>query len=208
MPDHAPSTTPEERFIQSLTRLLGAGNNNALAKPDRAALATLRRGLGKTPGEVAEMFPYVIPYCSHLSEYRQNDYFLVAALFALHQETSGPNPGSPDPRRNNLGASFKALANKTESASIERRFVALLNASREELDDHLRYAISLLKAHQVGVDWTQLLRDLNGWDSPSRYVQRRWAQGYWQDLRPQPQPNNSGAQPGTTAPSLAPNANQ
>jgi CRISPR system Cascade subunit CasB len=145
-------------------------------KRERAALAALRRGLGKRPGEAAEMFPYVIPFCGHLKDREQDNYFLVAALFALHQGASGPS----DARRNNLGSSFQALAEKTSSASIERRFVALLNATREDLDEHLRHAASLLKAHEVSVNWAQLLHDLTGWSWESRDVQRRWAQGYWQ----------------------------
>ena len=115
-----------------------------------------------------------------MDEYRQNDFFLVASLFALHQGRYGPHPTVSDPRRNSLGASFIVLFEKTKSDSIEKRFVALLNASREEVDEHLRHAISLLKAHNVGVDWAQLLHDLNGWGYASRSTQRRWAQGYWQ----------------------------
>lgn len=176
--------SPEARFVQHLVSLLGShqssANTTPARKPNRAALAALRRGLGKRPGEVAEMFPYVIPWCSHLSEQRQDDYFLVAALFAQHQGASGPNPVSADPLRNNLGASFRLVADRSGSSSIEKRFLAVLSASRDELDDHLRHTISLMRAHNVGIEWVQLLRDLSGWNSPTRYIQRRWAQGYWQ----------------------------
>lgn len=171
-------TEHETNFVRSLVALLG-GDNPATAKPDRAALAALRRGLGKTPGEVAEMFPYVIHWCGGMDERRQNDFFLVAALFATHQGPRPPHPASSDPRRNNLGASFRILSDRTESGSIEKRFVALLNASRPELDDHLRHAIKLMRANSVGVDWAQLLHDLAGWNWSSRAIQRRWASGYW-----------------------------
>lgn len=142
---------------------------------DLAALATLRRGLGKRPGESPAMYQYVIPYCSRYSDRRQNDFFLVAALYASHRGA----PGAPDPWRNNLGASFHALARKTGSAGVERRFLALLNAQREDLDSHLQHAVSHMKAHGVTVDWEQLLRDLAGWSWESRAVQRRWSQAFW-----------------------------
>ena len=125
------------------------------------------------------MFPYVIQWCGALSESRQNDFFLVAALFASHQGITPPHPAISDRLRNSLGASYQILSIRTESGSIEKRFVALLNASRTELDDHLRHAIKLMKANNVGVDWAQLLHDLNGWNWPSRAIQRRWASGYW-----------------------------
>jgi CRISPR system Cascade subunit CasB len=147
-----------------------------VTRDDRAALAALRRGLGKRPGEAAEMFPLVVPWLpSTASSYRQDDYFLVAALFAAHQKSWSPADGVPS----NLGASFRKLADSVASESIEKRFVALLNSEREDLPEHLRYAISLLATHDVPVDWSQLLRDLGGWGWESRSVQRAWAQAFW-----------------------------
>lgn len=171
-------------FVASLYRLV--------ERDDRAALAALRRGLGKRPGEAAEMFPYVVPFCAQLSESRQNDFFLVAALFAAHPGA----PGTQGSQRSNLGASYRTLAAKSESANVERRFVALLNASREDLDTHLRHAVSLLKAHDVTVDWAQLLRDLAGWNWESRAIQRRWSQAYW-GASPTVQATQSPASPTT-----------
>jgi CRISPR system Cascade subunit CasB len=182
------SNTPtdhERAFVEHLIRLLGpehvapGAKADRATRADRASLAALRRGLGKEPGEAAEMFPYVIPWCGNEPEYRQNDYFLVTALFASHQGRRGPHAGINSAQRNSLGGSFELLAKSAESGSIEKRFVALLNASREDLTSHLRYAISLLKAHEIGVDWAQLLHDLRGWEWSGRSVQRRWAEGYW-----------------------------
>lgn len=196
-------TKHEADFAQYLVGLLGARGNTSTAKPDRAALAALRRGLGKTPGEAPEMFPYIIPRCSGLGEFRQNDFFLVAALFASHQGIAAPFPAVTDARRNSLGGSFRLLAERTNSGSIEKhsgsiekRFIALLDASRDELAEHLRHSASLLKAHSVGIDWAQLLHDLNGWDWPSRSVQRRWAYGYWYTSAP---PEESNVRPEASA---------
>jgi CRISPR system Cascade subunit CasB len=72
------------------------------------------------------------------------------------------------------------LAGKAGSEeAVERRFVALLNAHPEDLDKHLRHAVSLLKAHEIPVDWLRLLGDLRGWGNPERYVQRNWARAFW-----------------------------
>lgn len=170
----------EARFVRRLVSLLGASRNTDASKPNRAALAALRRGSGKRPGTVIDMFPYVIPYCGHLPESRQNDFFLVASLFAIHQGTVPPSVNIAGRQLTNLGASFRVLASSMEGARIERRFVALLDTPRDGLDEHLRHTMSLLRTHNVGVDWLQLLRDLRWWSSPARYIQRRWAQAYWQ----------------------------
>lgn len=147
-------------------------------RDDRAALAALRRGLGKAPGEAAEMFPYVMPFISDaMTLRRQDDYFLVASLFAAHQLSWLSVPGEAG--ASNFGASFRRLRAAVDSKSIEQRFAALLAADRSDLPHHLRHAVSLLKAHDVRVNWSQLLHDLGGWEWTSRSVQRTWAQAYW-----------------------------
>lgn len=204
-----PSSTPdlEHRFIAYLAGLAGTsppGDERTVTGKEKnlAALAALRRGLGKRPGEAAEMFPYVMPFIGdRLPQSRQNDYFLVAALFAAHQ-LIWHHPAGPDDRREptNLGASFRRLHAAFESGSIEKRLVAVLNASRDDLPEHLRHAISLLHAHDIPVDWLQLLRDLAGWDSDLRGVQRAWARAYWR-VAPTPSPSPAP----TLAPASAPN---
>ena len=57
--------------------------------------------------------------------------------------------------------------------------MALLNARREDLPDGLRRIVALCKAHDVEIDWGQLLDDLRRWDRDDREVQRRWAAAFW-----------------------------
>ena len=63
--------------------------------------------------------------------------------------------------------------------SVDRRFTVLLGANREDLPQHLRHAVSLLKSKDVPVDWARLLDDLKWWDDDDRRVQRRWAKAFW-----------------------------
>ena len=62
---------------------------------------------------------------------------------------------------------------------MEARFVALLNAHPEDLDDHLRHAVSLLKANEQPLDWFRLLEDLLQWDHPDGHVQLKWARDFY-----------------------------
>ncbi|MBI4504637.1 MAG: type I-E CRISPR-associated protein Cse2/CasB [Chloroflexi bacterium] len=173
----SPPTDREQRFVAHLAELVAA--------EDRAALAALRRGLGKEPGEAAEVFPYVVPWLSSDAGRRDREdeeqaYFLVASLFAWHQ---GAWPAEGDRRRaTNLGASFRLAARSRDEGGepgVERRFVALLNCHRADLPVHLRHAVGLLKAKEIPVDWAELLHDIRRWDSASRSVQRAWARAYW-----------------------------
>jgi len=151
----------EEAFAVRLARLVDG--------QDRAALAALRRGLGKAPGEAPEMFPLVVPWIP--AGFRPADeeaVYLVASLVGFHPaRITGLN----------LAASWHRAS--LESASSEAQFVAVLNADREDLAPHLRRMIGILRAHGVPWDWAQLIRDLRRWEHPRRVVQRRWASAYW-----------------------------
>src|SRR5690242_10106207 len=77
-------------FVQALKGLAGtrqAGEDKITAgAKNLGALAALRRGLGKSPGTVAEMYPYVVQYLPQQASRRVEDaYFLIASLFAWHQ---------------------------------------------------------------------------------------------------------------------------
>jgi CRISPR system Cascade subunit CasB len=180
----------KEDFISFLQKLANDKNGK---KPDRAALARLRRGLGKSPSDATEMHPYIIPFISSESDHRADDYYLVASLFALHQISWLDSDNSH--LKNNLGASFAKL--KDNSDSIEKRFVALLNCRKEDLSNHLRHVVSLLKSKDIAINWLQLLKDLHNWDSDERFVQRYWAKAFWsaQSDQNDDQKNQSENQP-------------
>jgi CRISPR system Cascade subunit CasB len=151
----------QKNFIGYLLSLAKEGQEN------RGALADLRSGLGKEPGDMARVHKHVVPY---LPEKNYNDrwYYLTAALFgAFPQQRKGSS----------LGAAFRPL--KQKSDSMEARFVALLNAHPDDLDDHLRHAVSLLKANEQPLDWFRLLDDLLQWDHPERHVQLKWARDFY-----------------------------
>ncbi len=157
-----------EQFISYLKELADDEN--------RAALAALRRCLGKSPGEAAEAHRYVLRF--NPEPWNEWAYYLVAGLFALHPE-SWPQKESKS-RLTNLGASFAWMKTKADNdSSIERRFVALLDSHADDLSEHLRHAISLLKSKEIPVDWLQLLRDLRSWNHEDRFVQRNWARAFW-----------------------------
>lgn len=159
--------------------------NERERQEDRAALAALRRGLGKTAGAVAETHQYIAPWLPNAeNQYApwvqadQDAYYLIGSLFALHPKQDAWSE-QRDSRSMNLGWSFRRLSEANDSGSIEKRFAALLNSHRDYLATHLQGAVSLLKAHETPVNWAQLLVDIQDWDDDGRTVQRGWAQAYW-----------------------------
>ncbi len=160
----------QKTFIGYLLNLAREGQE------DRGALADLRSGLGKEPGQMARVHKHVVPY---LPEQRYNDrwYYVTATLF-----------GSFPKHRNgrSLGTAFQTQRDK--SSSMEARFVALLNAHPDDLDDHLRHIVRLLESAKPPqpLDWFRLFDDLLQWDHPEGYVQLKWARDFYKHN------NNSG----------------
>jgi CRISPR system Cascade subunit CasB len=154
------------RFVAHLRRL--ADNDDPAG---RAALAKLRHGLGKPPGAALETLAVVQPRLPQgLRPEAENACYLAASLFADHPQTGGGG---------SLGRAFALLAQKRQAESLEKRFVALLNADEDDLPDHLRHAVSLLKSEGVALDWACLIADVQHWGHPNRFVQRRWARDFW-----------------------------
>ena len=153
------------------------------------ALANLRRGLGKPPGSVREMDPYVLRKLpSGANEAQENAYYLIAALFAYWYQ--GTNEVQRNPPQNlgaslyklvkqdvDLDASNRKLEDKWKDAEkpVEKRFVALLNSHQDDLPKHLQHTISLLKSKEIPVSWSQLLGDVQNWHWEDREIQRNWA---------------------------------
>jgi len=150
----------------------------ALAQPareNRAALAALRSGLGVPPGAAPRMYKYVAPHLGDRAHPSDCWFYTAGALFAWHpMHDAGQS----------LGAALRALVDRPEAGdSIEARFTALLSSHPDDLPDHLRQVVGLLRSKDVGLDWFRLLNDLIHWDLPDRAVQSRWARDFYRQQR-------------------------
>ena len=148
------------QFIAHLEALRDQGS--------RGALAALRRGLGNPPGTVPAIYPQILPWAPQ-NRWTEDACYIVGPLFALHPEPGGEG---------NMGTAFATV--KDPSESLEKRFVALLNCHHDDLPNHLRQAVSLLKSKDIPVNWRRLLKDILSWDHEDRFVQQQWAREFWQ----------------------------
>jgi CRISPR system Cascade subunit CasB len=160
--------TAETTELRLITRLLELTEN-------RAALADLRRGLGQPRSIAPEMHRHVVPLLpENVGRWREQCHYLIAALFALHPVHTATG---------NLGDHFARAAQVTGNPeAVERRFVALLDAHPDDLDFHLRQAVSFLKSkEETPINWQRLYFDAWAWQDEARRaeVQRQWANGFW-----------------------------
>lgn len=166
-------STFSESFVEHLRRL---------GERDRGALAALRRSLAFAPGAYPPAYPVVERFAAKegTREALRLALYLSAGLYALN------------PRHHSRRSFADALAQamiERKSDSIERRFIALLSADAESLPTHLRHAVQLLAAGELGFDFTLLLDDLAVWLDPWRLddrdrVRQRWARDFYRRLAP------------------------
>lgn len=152
-------------------------------REDRASLAALRSGLGKRPGTATRMFPIVSAYLRSDEGPYMKAAFITAALFASHHHAR------PRRRIGSLGASLwrstKSEGNpsgKHLKEGVLARFMAALDADREDLQHHLEGLVSLCESARQEIDWNQFYWDVSvllGDDDERRaLVQRKWAREF------------------------------
>ncbi|KGQ22210.2 type I-E CRISPR-associated protein Cse2/CasB [Thermus filiformis] len=132
------------------------------------ARAVLRRSLAFPPGAYPPAMPYVEPYVGKAEGWRREAYYLVAALYALKDGAHRPD--------RTLARALREEGRGRDSASLERRFLALLDADRDQVASRLRRAVALVEG---GLDFGRLLDDLRFWFDPNRRVQARWAREFY-----------------------------
>ncbi len=151
-------------------------------RQDRGAMAALRRSLGFEPGAYPAAYPAVERFAAHGpdSETQRRALYLSAGLFALHPAHA---PGQ------SIGTALGQAMRQRDSASIEKRFIALLAADADSLPNHLRQTVSLLAAQGIAIDHAELLDDLGRllqrWNEEQRdRVRQRWARAFYRAADP------------------------
>lgn len=155
-----------------------------------AALAQLRRGLGRQPGDVPELWPIVqdgLPLpAKYGDEPTRNEFAAYAALtlYAVHQQSQRRGMHQPG---QGLGAAVRVLSTKAGSeAAVRRRFEALGTATDfAEVVHHARGLISQLCTHTIALDYGRLADDLVRlqWPDSAAKVRLAWGRDFYQAAR-------------------------
>ena len=164
-----------------------------------AALARLRRGVGKSPGDVIDVLEYTL-LPADVPQPRQDAatpqewaVHVAMTLFAVHQQSRGERMHR---RGTGLGTALRSLHTGDSRAlpdPLVRRFRMLGTAdSFAELSHHLRGVVQLLRAGRAPLDYALLADQLLAWQrfGPDR-VQLRWGREFYRTERstdPTPDP--------------------
>lgn len=161
--------TSNADFIDHLVRLADPDN-------DRGPVATMRRATSGEARDLAKLYPFVLP-CVDRDE-DEEPYILIAGLFGIY-----PTRPTDQSRSVSLAQALRRYYVDTGSRqSVEDRFVALLRCHRDELAEHLRHAVNLVKDTHHALRWTDVLYALQRWDEPAEadtHPRRLWARDFW-----------------------------
>jgi CRISPR system Cascade subunit CasB len=143
-----------------------------MAKKESKVRAVLKRSLAFDPGAYPPAFPYIEPRLGNDDgNWKRTIYYLVGGLWAIHwRKGQGEGQSLPDV----CGSHFLA---SDKSPSIEKRFIALLDADEGQLPFRLRQMVALLKEYTI--DFDALRQDLLSWNHPEKFVQIKWARAFY-----------------------------
>jgi len=146
-----------------------------LNEKDTRVRAVLRRSLAFDPGQYVPAYPYVEPFMKDEgNSWRREVHYLVAGLWAAHWREDRAGERMP------LGKACAAYQMASGSTSTERRFIALLDADRDQLPHRLRQMIALLKDQPISFD--ALLTGLLYWNDDQKRTQNTWARDFYRNM--------------------------
>lgn len=166
---------------------------HAAGPPPGEDLAALRRGLGRAPGSVPNMWRFYVTTIDESRLSGWSDTFepppALAAehhaltLYAIHQQS---NARPMHRRGQGLGTALLHLrrTGAFSEEALDRRVIAAATAtSVDELAVHLRGLVRQLRtaSHGISLDYDQLWVDLTRYSSARRRgaVRRRWGAQYF-----------------------------
>ena len=173
-------------FVERKINLIKNTSNDSLVK---AMLANLRRGVGRKPGSMPEIWDLTLEGLPE--EFMSKDGFptkeewavhIALTLFALHQQGRNIKTESMNNRDISFGKAVRSLAaDEADIPRVKRRFDAALKADDiEGLAYYTRSLIQLLKSNDTSFNYPMLAKDLYLFQTNDKDVVRlSWGQDFY-----------------------------
>lgn len=167
--------------------------SNLPEQPRKAMLTNLRRGVGRIPGDVPELWGMLLQDLPEEVQSKDGTptpgewaIYLALTLYAIHQQGQSMNTNQPDVSLGNAVRRLAEPGQEPEKSPSFRRFKTLLTASDiRETAHHLRGMIQLLRDKAVPLDYPRLAKDLYflQFTSTAPQVRLRWGQDYYHNTK-------------------------
>ncbi|WP_294413419.1 type I-E CRISPR-associated protein Cse2/CasB [uncultured Ruminococcus sp.] len=155
----------------------------------KARLARLRRGAGKAPGEIPELWG---EFLNGIPEEMYGRYgepsraewavYLALTMYALHQQGNSESIHSDGMTLGKAAAKLMTENSDDERERVLRRFGPIVTAKdMYELSHHLRCLIQLLASKGIRLDYVQLADDIYQFqfDSERKKIQLKWGRDFY-----------------------------
>ena len=179
---------------ETVARKLGQLQNNPLEPAVRAELAKLRKGLGKKPGELPELWGSLFLDMPQQLEGRGQEaspaewaIYTALTLYAMHQQGRSVKDDNMNRRGQSLGSAVAMLAlhEKSSEEAIQRRYNAMATAvDINELVWHLKGIIQLLRQRGLPIDYVELAGELYQYQDLRRRtsVRLNWGRDFYRKI--------------------------
>ncbi len=179
-----------ERYTKyRLERLIGMTQPSAQS----GVLARLRRGVGHHPGsqpwlwgELLSEMPQEMMNNSGEPSNAEMAVYTALTLFALHQQSKDIKSECMHCEGTTLGAACGSLvADENDRDRVARRFNAMAtSANLRELSNHLRGIVQLLRAKDIGLDYSALAGELYVYSFKARRndIRLKWGQDFYREI--------------------------
>lgn len=162
----------------------------------RALLTKLRRGVGRQPGDMPELWAILLDGLPEEMQGRRLEspsreewaIYMALTIYALHQQGSDVKKEPMHRKDIGLGAAAKQLSvrlpgdTQDNLVRVSRRFNQVATAdSMEEMAHYLRSFVQLLRANGVALDYGMLAADLYGYqfENLAAGVRLRWGRDFY-----------------------------
>ncbi|MBT9147657.1 MAG: hypothetical protein DDT32_01422 [Syntrophomonadaceae bacterium] len=161
----------------------------------RATLARLRRGIGKEPGSLPDLWDVTLSDLPEALYSKSEDpthaewaVHSALTLYALHQQGKDIKKQCMNREENFLGTAVRKLAehDKNNEDAVRRRFHAVaVSDSFERFSWQLRGLIQLLRAKDIPLDYPALTKDLYWYQFPDRRdsIRLKWGQDFYRSAK-------------------------
>ena len=155
----------------------------------KARLARLRRGAGKAPGEIPELWGEFLNGTPEEMYGRYGEpsraewaVYLALTMYALHQQGNSESIHSEGMTLGKAAAKLMTENSDDERERVLRRFGPIVTAKdMYELSHHLRCLIQLLASKGISLDYVQLADDIYQFqfDSERKKIQLKWGRDFY-----------------------------
>ena len=182
------------KYIRKRLALLAKDDNTLEQNASKAQLAQLRRGIGKRPGEIPELWgmflksmPEELMGKNGEPSYTEWATYTTLTLFALHQQGHS-EPMHAEGEENRLGRAVRRLIQNEEDEENVRLKLSIVARSDDmtEISYHLKTIVKLLRINDIRLDYVDFARDLY-WFQFDKYVDRvrlKWGQDFYRSIKP------------------------